>query len=108
VFKDQSFQWVSGDPFGLAPYLSLVQPTALDQRSSDDFLSGIFFAGAAAALIAFFQEVPDAAKNSTLLARRRTKTAKRGDPAQPDTAAPAPDQPAATPAPKPSPDPPAA
>jgi hypothetical protein len=39
VFKDQSFQWLSTDPFGLAPYLSLVQPTALDQRSSDDFLS---------------------------------------------------------------------
>jgi hypothetical protein len=108
VFKDQSFQWLSTDPFGLAPYLSLVQPTALDQRSSDDFLSGIFLASAAAALIAFFQEVPDAAKNSALLARRRTKTAQRGDPAQPDAAAPAPDRPATTPAPKPSPDPPTA
>jgi hypothetical protein len=38
-------------------------------------------------VIAFLQEVPDAAKNSTLLARRSTKTAKLGDPAQPDTAA---------------------
>ena len=107
VFKDQSFQWVSTDAFGLAPYLSLVQPAALDQRSSDDFLSGIFLASAAAAVIAFLQEAPDAAKNSTLLARRRTKIANRDDQAQPETAVPAPSQAATSPATEPDPGPPA-
>lgn len=75
IFDGQSFKW-SGN-YGLEPYLSLVQPDELERRSSDDFLSGILLASAAAALIAFFQEVPDAVKTSRWLVRRRAPRVER-------------------------------
>ena len=51
---DDNYRWTGSDT--LAPYLNATEFSAADSRSRDDFLSGIAFATAAAALIALLQE----------------------------------------------------
>jgi hypothetical protein len=59
--------------FDLQPFMVTETRTAADTRDRWDFLSGVAFATAAAALIAFFQETPDDVK--TWFRRRRRRPA---------------------------------
>jgi hypothetical protein len=72
--------------FDLQPFMVTETRSAADSRDRWDFLSGVAFATAAAALIAFFQETPDDVK-AWFRRRRRRRAAKLAGTAGPTTEA---------------------
>ncbi len=73
VQAGNTFEWKGSN--GLHPRLVAVKRSIAQSDASEEFLAGIFFASAAAALVALLQELPEEFRLSAFRPRRRRRRA---------------------------------